>query len=446
MTDSKQKTLIVGGGMAGLTAAAYLARENHLVLLLEKNDRIGGLVNTFESKGFHFDSGPRAFVNSGMVKPILKDLGLDWELLENTISMGIEDQLLTINSMDDLQEYQKILVDLYPENQSDIEKIVKVIQKLSNYTEVLYRLDNPSFVDFKNDFRYIFKELLPWSFQLLFVLQKMNRYKQPMEDFLERLTNNQSLTDVLTQFFFRKTPTDFALGYFYVYLDYFYPKNGTGALPGLLKDFIQNSGGEIQLNTQVTRILPGKSIVTDTEGKSYPYDHLVWAADLKTLYNNLDLTGLNESTRLEIEDTTRQVQKATGAESSFILFLAANRPPSYFQSRGGEHLFFTPSRQGLGEIIREERKSLIDGFDQKTRAEVFDWLDKFCRYNSYEVSIPALRDPSLRSIRFNSVFVPIYRYRCRVPGDIQYTHILATINSTTNRKKACFFTTATIFR
>ena len=79
--------------MAGLTAAAYLARENYNVLLLDKNDRCGGLVNTFEYNGFSFDSGPRAFVNSGMVKPMLKDLGIDWNYLENKISIGIEDEI-----------------------------------------------------------------------------------------------------------------------------------------------------------------------------------------------------------------------------------------------------------------------------------------------------------------------------------------------------------------
>ena len=70
MVSKENKVVIVGAGMAGLTAAAYLTRENYNVLLVDKNERVGGLVGTFESNGFSFDSGPRAFVNSGIVKPI----------------------------------------------------------------------------------------------------------------------------------------------------------------------------------------------------------------------------------------------------------------------------------------------------------------------------------------------------------------------------------------
>ena len=52
-----------------------------------------------------------------------------------------------------------------------------------------------------------------------------------MEEYLADKTNNQSLIDILTQFFFKETTTSFALGYFHVWLDYFYPKGGTGLLP-----------------------------------------------------------------------------------------------------------------------------------------------------------------------------------------------------------------------
>ena len=47
--------IVVGGGMAGLTSAAYLCRDGVRTLLVEKGDNTGGLVNTFWHQGFAFD-------------------------------------------------------------------------------------------------------------------------------------------------------------------------------------------------------------------------------------------------------------------------------------------------------------------------------------------------------------------------------------------------------
>ncbi|KAA3657580.1 MAG: NAD(P)/FAD-dependent oxidoreductase [Chloroflexi bacterium] len=394
MTTEK-RIVIVGAGMAGLTAAAYLARDNFNVLLLDKNDRTGGLLHTFETNGFFFDSGPRAFVNSGIVKPMLKDLGISWDFLDNKISIGIEDELFCIDSMEAAEEYKRVLCKLYPENIEDIEKIISIIYKLSEYTKVLYEFDNPNFVDLKNNKKFIFRELIPWTFKFLHALKKLNQFNMPMEESLERLTDNRSLIDILTQLFFRKTPTNFALGYFYVYLDYFYPKGGTVALANILKEKILDWGGEIKLNTQIIEVNPSESTVEDSDGNHYSYDQLIWAADLKTLYRNLNPVGLDAKLTHKIESEAQIILSAKGAESVFILFIAVDRPPSYFQTNGGEHLFYTPSKTGLGETIRGERENLIDDFDSKSKGEILTWLDKFCNLNTYEVSVPVLRDPTL---------------------------------------------------
>ena len=60
MTTEKSKVVIVGAGMAGLTAAAYLLRENYDVLILDKNDKCGGLLQTFQYDG----SSVRPFATS----------------------------------------------------------------------------------------------------------------------------------------------------------------------------------------------------------------------------------------------------------------------------------------------------------------------------------------------------------------------------------------------
>ncbi len=70
MEKIKYDTIIVGGGIAGLTAAVYLARAGQNTLLIEKNKEFGGLVNSFVRDGFHFEAGVRALESAGVILPI----------------------------------------------------------------------------------------------------------------------------------------------------------------------------------------------------------------------------------------------------------------------------------------------------------------------------------------------------------------------------------------
>jgi len=49
---------VVGGGVGGLSAAAYLADAGADVTLVEKNDQLGGRASRLEAEGFRFDMGP----------------------------------------------------------------------------------------------------------------------------------------------------------------------------------------------------------------------------------------------------------------------------------------------------------------------------------------------------------------------------------------------------
>ncbi len=52
------KIAIIGSGMAGLTAGAYLAKAGHEVTIFEQFPTIGGVTATLQQDGFSWDIGP----------------------------------------------------------------------------------------------------------------------------------------------------------------------------------------------------------------------------------------------------------------------------------------------------------------------------------------------------------------------------------------------------
>lgn len=70
--------VIVGGGLAGLTAATVLAKGGMSVTLYEKSNRLGGRATTKEINGFHFNLGPHSLYLDEDVKSILRELGISY--------------------------------------------------------------------------------------------------------------------------------------------------------------------------------------------------------------------------------------------------------------------------------------------------------------------------------------------------------------------------------
>jgi all-trans-retinol 13,14-reductase len=395
MSDNTYNTIIVGGGIAGLTSAAYLSREGQRILLIEKNKECGGLVNSFIRDGFHFDAGVRALENAGIILPMLRELGIELEFVKSPVSVGIENEILHIDNVDSLIEYRELLAKLYPESHGEIDEVIRNIRKIMKHMDVLYGIENPVFKDLKRDRGYIFKTLVPWLPKFIATVGKINRLNMPVEDFLRNLVKNPSLRDIISQHFFKNTPAFFAMSYFSLYLDYFYPKGGVGKLSEALKNKTIECGGEIKAETKVIEIDADKCLVKDQNNVTYKYDRLIWAADLKTLYKITETEGLSTKIKTKFEDTKGKILKNRGGDSVFSLFLEVDDTLDSFGKIAHGHFFYTPSKLGLGETHREELSCLLSNFDKCQKEQVLTWLDKFTRLNTYEISIPGLKDPEL---------------------------------------------------
>ncbi len=79
MSDSTSSvhTLIIGGGFAGLCAAARLAKQGHAVALFEASQQLGGRARTRVIEGHAFNLGPHALYAGGRAQALLNDLDLN---------------------------------------------------------------------------------------------------------------------------------------------------------------------------------------------------------------------------------------------------------------------------------------------------------------------------------------------------------------------------------
>jgi len=387
--------IIVGGGIAGLTSAAYIARAGKKVLLIEQNKECGGLVNTFKQNGFVFDAGVRALESAGVILPMLNDLGIKLDYVRSKVSVGIENEIINIEDINSLTDYRNLLVKFYPESEKEIDVLLKVIKKVMKHMEILYGLENPTFKDLKNDREFLFKKLLPWLPKFIFTIGKINKMNMPVEGYLASIITNPSLRDIISQHFFKNTPTFFALSYFSLYLDYFYPKGGVGKITELLVQKILELGGEIKTEVKIIKVLPNSKSLFDNQDNEYFYDNLIWAADLKSFYNITQTEGLSDKIKAKFENTKVKMLNTRGSDSVFSLFLQIDEPLESFRKIANGHFFYTPSKVGLGDLHRAQLNNLLSNWSNVDKKQVFEWLDKFTKLNTYEISIPGLKDDDL---------------------------------------------------
>ena len=138
-----------------------------------------------------------------------------------------------------------------------------------------------------------------------------------------------------------------------------------------------------------------KCQVKDQQNAVYSYDNLVWAADIKTLYRIAVSEGLQQDIKVKFEETGQKMQASRGGDSVFTLFLEVDEPLESFKKIATGHFFYTPSKQGLGETHRKDLKSLLHNWQKIDKEEIVEWLEKFTGLNTYEISVPGLKDPNL---------------------------------------------------
>ena len=68
---------VIGGGLAGLAAAACVAKAGRPVTVYERSSQLGGRAMTTAQSGFRFNLGPHALYRAGAGARVLRELGVE---------------------------------------------------------------------------------------------------------------------------------------------------------------------------------------------------------------------------------------------------------------------------------------------------------------------------------------------------------------------------------
>jgi phytoene desaturase len=256
MANQAKKTwydvIVVGGGLAGLTCGAFLAKAGRSVLVLEKEPTPGGCCVSFEKEGFTFDLGVHFVLGAGPeggVGKILRALGaaseVDFIQLDPLYRAVFPDFTLDVPS--DWPAYQELLVKRFPDEASGLARLWDVMKEL--YDQMHSVPDELSFWD---------KARFPLTYTLL-----ANYSSKTFQATLDESLHDPKLKAVVSSLWlFLGCPPSRAsalsmsglLASCFLEKAY-YPRGGSGKLPQALASALSRHGGELVTGTEVTGIL-----------------------------------------------------------------------------------------------------------------------------------------------------------------------------------------------
>ena len=70
-----KKVIVIGAGVAGLTAAVRLQKLGYAVQLYEKASQVGGKMNQIKKEGFTFDVGPTIVMMPDIYREVFEFCG-----------------------------------------------------------------------------------------------------------------------------------------------------------------------------------------------------------------------------------------------------------------------------------------------------------------------------------------------------------------------------------
>jgi len=336
--EASYDAVIIGAGIGGLTCGAALAKAGKKVLICEQYTQPGGYVTSFHRNGFTFDGGLQSFSSSGLVFPILKELGLydKVQFVRTNYQIITPDIKIKLNSLPQVKEEFK---GAFPGAEREIEAYFQELDRLLLPFEKMLGGDKPALPLLSGSQKAT--ALFSFPFTNLGFIRNLVRYQKiTSQDLINRHLTDSKLRLIFASFGYPLMNAMTTVGMWYSFMkDYWYPIGGMRNFASLFADLIEQNGSTISLRTRVDRIMIEDSIATGVklaDGREVRSKFVVSNIDWKQTF-----TKLIDRQYLE-EGFVTQVEKAKVSESAFCVYLGTDLTRRYFEGLA-HHILYLPA-------------------------------------------------------------------------------------------------------
>lgn len=258
--------IVVGAGMAGLAAAALLAREGRKVLVVESHDRPGGCMTSWVRKPrdknriarrFVFDAGVQDISGLGAGAPLHQLLALlgeqnalHWLPMQHRYVIND----ITVDLPGNWDELEGVLCARFPDEAPGVSALLGEIRLI--YDDLYAGMRSARY---RAITQLPAAEQAQWHHRFRHAAQATG---QSYGALLRRHLSNPTLLSIFNLLSEYVTDDPAAIGvndmvplFGYYVAGGFYPAGGAQKLPDLLCRSIRHHGGEIRLKTQATRFV-----------------------------------------------------------------------------------------------------------------------------------------------------------------------------------------------
>ena len=370
----KKKTIVIGGGIAGLSAASFLAKSGFDVTLLEKNSHLGGRARKFSDSGFTFDMGPSWYWMPDVFEKFYNEFGhtasdfYNLKRLDPSYKVFWED-----DSNDDIPASMIKIYELFEKHEPGSSIKLKEFLKDAEFkynvgmNEFVYKpsLSLSEFIDFR-----IVKSAFKLHLFKPFSVYARKYFKNP------KLLSLIEFPTLFLGAMPNRTPALYSLmNYADICLGTWYPEGGMHKIIEAFEKIAIEQGVQIEKNNNVEHFnFINKAIDSvKTKNKTYASDIVVSSAD----YHHTDQDLLGSKSNY----TSSYWDKREMAPSSLLFYVGVNKKLKNIRHH---NLFFDTDFETHASSIYDEAKwpknpLFYGNFPSKTDADfslVFLFMEK----------------------------------------------------------------------